>query len=184
MDVPLRKLIKLSVETSDNSATDIELRLIGGPIFLQQYLDSLGFAAIHQKDSEHTLHGDQKLQYRDYAEPTAMVALLRLFADHSPLNPEHTALLNTWMLEASTSSQRINGLLPAGTPVAHKTGSSGVEFGMIPATNDVGLITLPDGRRLAVAIFVTDAHADQATCEAVIARIAQATYGSAVAKAR
>ena len=85
VDVPLRKLIKLSVETSDNTATDIELRLIGGPTVLQQYLDSLGFTAIHQQDSEHTLHGDQKLQYRDYAEPTVMVALLRLLADHSPL---------------------------------------------------------------------------------------------------
>jgi len=184
VDVPLRKLIKLSVETSDNTATDIELRLIGGPTVLQQYLDSLGSTAIHQQDSEHTLHGDQKLQYRDYAEPAAMVALLRLFADHSPLDPDHTALLNTWMLEATSGPQRIKGLLPTGTPVAHKTGSSGEEFGMIPATNDVGLITLPDGRRLAVAIFVTDAHADQATCEAVIARIAQAIYGSAVAKAR
>jgi beta-lactamase class A len=184
VDVPLRKLIKLSVETSDNTATDIELRLIGGPTVLQQYLDSLGFSAIHQEDSEHTLHGDQKLQYRDYAEPAAMVALLRLFADHSPLDPEHTALLNTWMLEATSGPQRIKGLLPTGTPVAHKTGSSGEEFGMIPATNDVGLITLPDGRRLAVAIFVTDAHADQATCEAVIARIAQAIYGNAVKKAR
>jgi beta-lactamase class A len=184
VDVPLRKLIKLSVETSDNSATDIELRLIGGPDVLQQYLDSLGFTAIHQQDSEHTLHGDQRLQYRDYAEPTAMVALLRVLADHSPLDPEHTALLNTWMLEATSGPQRIKGLLPAGTPVAHKTGSSGEEFGMIPATNDVGLITLPDGRRLAVAIFVTDAHADQATCEAVIARIARAIYSGAVAKAR
>jgi beta-lactamase class A len=184
VDVPLRKLIKLSVETSDNTATDIELRLIGGPTVLQQYLDSLGSTAIHQQDSEHTLHGDQKLQYRDYAEPAAMVALLRLFADHSPLDPDHTALLNTWMLEATSGPQRIKGLLPTGTPVAHKTGSSGEEFGMIPATNDVGLITLPDGRRLAVAIFVTDAHADQATCEAVIARIAQAIYGSAVVKAR
>jgi beta-lactamase class A len=184
VDVPLRKLIKLSVETSDNSATDIELRLIGGPAVLQRYLDSLGFAAIHQQDSEHTLHGDQRLQYRDYAEPTAMVALLRLLADHSPLNPEHTALLNRWMLEATSGPQRIKGLLPAGTPVAHKTGSSGEEFGMIPATNDVGLITLADGRRLAIAIFVTNAHADQATCEAVIARIAQAIYGGAVPKAR
>ncbi len=180
VDVPLRKLIKLSVETSDNSATDIELRLIGGPSVLQQYLDSLGLTAIHQQDSEHTLHGDQKLQYRDYAEPAAMVALLRLLADHSPLNPEHTALLNTWMLEATSGPQRIKGLLPAGTPVAHKTGSSGEEFGMIPATNDVGLITLPDGRRLAIAIFVTDAHADQATCEKVIARIARAAYDAAV----
>ena len=182
VDVPLRKLIKLSVETSDNSATDIELRLIGGPAVLQQYLDSLGFAAIHQQDSEHTLHADQKLQYRDYAEPAAMVALLRLFADNSPLDPEHTALLNTWMLEATSGPKRIKGLLPAGTPVAHKTGSSGEEFGMIPATNDVGLITLPDGRRLAVAIFVTDAHADQATCEGVIARIAQAIYEAAITK--
>jgi beta-lactamase class A len=182
VDVPLRRLIQLSVEASDNTATDIELRLIGGPAVLQQYLDSLGFAAIHQEDSEHTMHGDQRLQYRDYAEPAAMVALLRLLADHSPLNPEHTALLNTWMLEARSGSRRINGLLPAGTPVAHKTGSSGEEFGMIPATNDVGLIALPDGRRLAVAVFVTDAHADQATCDAVIARIAEAIYGDAVAK--
>jgi beta-lactamase class A len=187
VDVPLRKIIKLTVETSDNTAADIQLRLIGGPAVLQQYLDSLGLSAIHQQDSEHTLHGDQKLQYRDYAEPAAMVALLRLLADHSPLSPEHTALLNTWMLEATSGPKRIKGLLPAGTPVAHKTGSSGEEFGMIPATNDVGLITLPDvagkpARRLAIAIFVTDAHADQATCEAVIARIAKAIYDDAVSK--
>ena len=158
VDVPVRELLKVMAEESDNIASDLLLRVIGGPGVLQQYLDSLGLA-IHQQDSEHTLHGDQRLQYRDYAEPAAMVALLRLFADHSPLTPEHTALLNTWMLEASSGPRRIRGLLPAGTPVAHKTGSSGEEFGIIPATNDVGLITLPDGRRLALAVFVTDAHA-------------------------
>ncbi len=182
VNVPLRKLLQLSVETSDNTATDIELRVIGGPAVLQQYLNSLGLTAIQQQDSEHTLHEDQKLQYRDYAEPSAMVALLRLLADHSPLHPEHTALLNTWLLEAVSGPQRIKGLLPPGTPVAHKTGSSGEEFGMIPATNDVGLITLPDGRRLAIAVFVADAHTDQAACEAVIARIARAVYDTAVAK--
>jgi beta-lactamase class A len=180
VDVPLRKIIKLTVETSDNTAADIQLRIIGGPAVLQQYLDSLGLTGIRQQDSEHTLHGDQKLQYRDYAEPAAMVALIRLLADHSPLSPEHTALLNTWMLEATSGPKRIKGLLPAGTPVAHKTGSSGDEFGMIPATNDVGLITLPDGRRLAIVIFVTGAHADQATCEAVIARIAKAIYDDVI----
>jgi beta-lactamase class A len=182
VDVPLRKIIKLTVETSDNTAADIQLRLIGGPAVLQQYLDSLGLGAIHQQDSEHTLHGDQKLQYRDYAEPAAMVVLLRLFADHSPLNPKHTALLNGWMLEASSGPKRIKGLLPADTPVAHKTGSSGLEWGIIPATNDVGLITLPDGRRLALAVFVIDAHADQDACEHVIAAIAKAIYDEALTK--
>jgi beta-lactamase class A len=182
VDVPLRKIIKLTVETSDNTAADIQLRLIGGPAVLQQYLNSLGLSAVHQQDSEHTLHGDQKLQYRDYAEPAAMVSLLRLFADHPPLNPEHTALLNGWMLEATSGSKRIKGLLPVGTPVAHKTGSSGVEWGIIPATNDVGLITLPDGRRLALAVFVTDAHANQDTCEHVIAAIAKEVYDEALAR--
>ena len=53
---------------------------------------------------------------------------------------------------------------------------------MIPATNDVGLITLPDGRRLALAVFVTDAHTDQDTCEHVIAAIAQEIYDEALTK--
>lgn len=182
VDVPLRKLIKLMAEESDNIAANLLLRVIGGPDALQQYLDSLGLSAIHQQDSEYTLYGDQKLQYRDYAEPAAMVTLLRLFADHSPLNPEHTALLNGWMLEANSGPKRIKGLLPAGTPVAHKTGSSGREWGMIPATNDVGLITLPDGQRLALAVFVTDAHADQNACEHVIAAIAREIYYETLAK--
>ncbi len=180
VDVPLRKLVELAVETSDNTATDIQLRLIGGPGVLQQYLDSLGLNAIHQEDSEHTLHSDQRLQYRDYAEPAAMVTLLRLFADHSPLNPAHTALLNGWLLEAKNGQGRMKAMLPAGTPVAHKTGSSGVEWGMIPATNDVGLISLPGGRRLALAVFVVNAHADQETCEHVIAAITQAIYNEAL----
>jgi beta-lactamase class A len=182
VDVPLNKLIKLMASESDNIAANILLRLIGGPDVLQQYLDSLGLSAIHQQDSEQTLHGDQKLQYRDYAEPAAMVALLRLFADHSPLSADHTVLLNGWMLESTSSPNRIKGLLPPGTPVAHKTGSSGVEWGMIPATNDVGLITLPDGRRLALAVFVTDAHADQETCEHVIAAIAREIYNEALSR--
>lgn len=182
VDVPVRKLVQLMATESDNIASNLLLRAIGGPDALDQYLDSLGLSAIHQQDSEYTLHGDQRLQYRDSAEPAAMVALLRLFADRSPLNPEDTALLNGWMLEAASGPERMKGLLPAGTPVAHKTGSSGVEWGMIPATNDVGLITLPDGRRLALAVFVTDAHAGQDACDHVIAAIAREIYDEAVSK--
>lgn len=58
----------------------------------------------------------------------------------------------------------------------HKTGSSGTRDGVTAATNDIGLITLPDGRRLAIAIFISDSKADDATRDAVIARIAKAAY--------
>ena len=111
----------------------------------------------------------------------ATVALLRLFADRSPLNAEHTKLLNGWMLATPSGPGRIKGLLPAGTPVAHKTGSSGTQHGFIPATNDIGLITLPDGRRLALAVYVIDAHASVDACEHTIATIARAIYDAALA---
>jgi len=182
IDIPLRTLLQLTASESDNIASNLLLRAIGGPTVLQQYIDSLGLSAIHQQDSEQTLHADQTLQYRNSAEPAAMVTLLRLFADPSPLTPANTALLNPWILETPTGPHRIRGLLPPGTPVAHKTGSSGEEWSRIPATNDVGLITLPNGQRLALAIFVTDAHANQDACDHTIATIAQAIYNQALAK--
>ena len=69
---------------------------------------------------------------------------------------------------------------PEGTQVAHKTGTSGYENGMAAATNDVGLIQLPDGRRLAIAVLVTDAKADETSVEHTIAAIARACYDAAV----
>lgn len=71
---------------------------------------------------------------------------------------------------------RLKGDLPEGTHVAHKSGSSDVDNGVAHATNDIGLITLPDGRQLAIAVFVTDSTADGATRNKVIARIAKAAY--------
>jgi beta-lactamase class A len=182
VDVPLRELMRLSVSLSDNVATDILLRLIGGPAEVQRSMDALGFPEIHVRDTEASMHDYESRQYRNDAEPKAMVGLLRLFADHSPLTPLHTKVLNEWMEGLVSSPKRIRGKLPEVTVVAHKSGSSGMEHGMAAATNDVGLITLPDGRRLAIAVFVTDAHADNDTIEAAIAGIARAVYDEAVAK--
>lgn len=44
------------------------------------------------------------------------------------------------------------------------------------ATNDVGIITLPDNRHLVIAVFVSNSTADEATREKVIARIARLAY--------
>ena len=80
----------------------------------------------------------------------------------------------------TTGPRRIKGLLPEGTVVAHKTGSSGVYGDIVPATNDVGVITLPDGRHLALVVFVTDAHEPEVTCEDAIGRVARAVWDAHV----
>jgi beta-lactamase class A len=82
-------------------------------------------------------------------------------------------------MEAASLTLRLKGDLPESVRVFHKTGTSGVHNGLAPATNDIGLVELPDGRRLAIAVFVTDSRADEATRERVIAEIGRAAYDAA-----
>jgi beta-lactamase class A len=180
VDVPLRELLRLAVSLSDNVAADIVLRVIGGPSVVTSYMKSIGVEGFHLEDGEHGLHDDAKAQYRNWFEPIGAVELLRRISDNSPLRDENTKLLQEWMQDTPTGPQEIKGELPAGTIVMHKTGHSGTVDGVASGTNDIGLITLPDGRRLAIAIFITDSKADDATRDAVMARIAKAAYDESV----
>jgi len=180
VDIPLRELLRLAVSLSDNSAADLVLRVIGGPEVVQRYMNSIGVDGFQLKDGERGLHGDVAAQYRNWFEPASAVKLLRRISDDSPLSVEHTTLLLAWMKETPTGAHRIKGELPEGTSVMHKSGTSGSGNGVAYATNDIGLIALPNGRRLAIAIFVTDAAADDDTRDAVIARIAKAAFDAAV----
>jgi beta-lactamase class A len=180
VDVPLRELLRLSSSLSDNAAADIIVRIVGGPAAVDGYIKTLGIEGFHLQDGEHELHRDPAAQYRNWFEPAGAVQLLRRLSGNSPLNPEHTALLLTWLAESPTGLHRIKGNLPPGTVVMHKTGTSGTSGGVTAATNDMGLITLPDGRRLAIAVFVTDSSAGETVRDAVIARIAKAAYQAAI----
>jgi len=181
VSIPLRRLLQLAVSLSDNVAADLVLRALGGTGVVNRYLEACGVRGFHLRDGEAALHRDTALQYRNWFEPAGAVQFLRLLSDRSPLTPEHTALLLEWMRDGAPGSARIKGLLPAGTAVMHKPGTSGTEHGLTAATNDIGLIALPDGRRLAIAVFVTDSTAPDAARDAVIARIARAAYDAALA---
>ena len=178
-DVPLRELLRLAASLSDNAAADTVLRVVGGPANVDTYIKSLGVQGFRLEDGEHALHRDASAQYRNWLEPAGAVQLLRRLSDNSPLTTEHTHLLLGWMKDSPTGPHRMRAGLPPGTIVMHKTGTSGVKDGVASATNDIGLITLPDKRRLALAVFVTDSRADETTREAVMARIAKAVYSAA-----
>jgi beta-lactamase class A len=101
---------------------------------------------------------------------------LRAVQEGRGLSASSRALLLQFMTQCATGPHRLKGLLPADTQVAHKTGTSGTVAGVTAATNDVGLITLPDGRHLAIAVFVSDSPADETTREAVIAKMSLAAW--------
>ena len=61
------------------------------------------------------------------------------------------------LYRTSTGLNKIVEQLPKSAKVAHKTGSSGKNNeGLTGAENDIAIITLPNGKTYAIAIFVSD----------------------------
>lgn len=172
----VEELLRLMVSESDNTASDALLRLTGSSSAVMSYLNELRIKEIVVMNYEKELHADWKAQYRNYATPEAAVELLRAIHERRGISESNRALLLKFMTESPTGPNRLKGLLPAGTIVAHKTGTSGTEKNFTPATNDIGIINLPNGRHLAIAVFVSDSSADQTTREETIAKIARAAW--------
>lgn len=172
----VRELLRLMVSESDNTASDALLKLAGGAEAVMSYLGGLGIKEIIVADTEREFARNNQAQYRNWAAPEAAVDLLRALHERRGLSEQSREMLLQFMIESPTGAKRLKGQLPAGAVVAHKTGTSGTAGGITAATNDIGIITLPDGRHLAVAVFVSDSTADEATREEVIAGIARAAW--------
>jgi len=110
-----------------------------------------------------------------------MAGLLRALQEGKGLSASSRRRLLGLMTAGKTGTGRIKGLLPTGTVVAHKMGSSGTVNGLTRATNDVGLVLLPDGRHLAVVVFVSATKANEATWDAVIAKTARTAWNDRAA---
>ncbi len=176
----VEELVRAMVSESDSTACDALLRLIGGPSVVMRFLRSIGIDGIRVADRERAMGRNRQLQYRNHATPDAMVALLIALNEGRGLSRPSRDRILRWMTESTTGPNRLKKLLPAGTVVAHKTGTGGTWRGVAPATNDVGIIILPDLRHLAIAVFVSDAHADMDVREHVIAQIAKAAWERSV----
>lgn len=146
---PAMKVIELMIVHSDNLATDQLLAALGGPIAIQQWLGTHQIPGIRMDRTIAQLLRDRGhlADSKDVATPVAMVTLLSKLDEGTILTtPSRTFLFNL-MSRCATGTRRIRALLPAGTRVEDKTGT------LDGITNDVGFITMPDGRRLAVAVF-------------------------------
>jgi beta-lactamase class A len=134
---------------SDNHATDMLIRNLGGPAKIQEWLDQRGITGLRiDRNIASLLAAKRDLwDVRDSSSPKAMVELLRRLDSGTLLKPQSKSYLLRLMAQCQTGKNRMRALLPDGTRVEHKTGT------LNGYTSDVGFITLPNGRRLAVAFF-------------------------------
>ncbi|GAB3247293.1 class A beta-lactamase [Larkinella harenae] len=176
VELTLAELLRFMASESDGTACDVLLNVLGGPAKVTEYLRSLSINGIRVATTEKEMGTSETVQYRNWSSPESMVRLLTVFHQEKKLSATSSALLRRLLTETPTGPRRLKGSLPPGTVVAHKTGSSRTFDGFTRATNDVGIITLPTGQHLAIAVFVADSKASDGDRESVIAEIAQAVW--------
>jgi metallo-beta-lactamase class B len=175
------RLLEVMIGDSNNAATDVILRRLGGPREVTAYLERVGFGTIRVDRTLRERFADTPApagapDERDTTTPNAMARLLADLAKAKLLTGPSRARLLGIMTASKVFPDRLPGLLPAGTQVAHKSGTwTGT------AVNDVGIVTLPNGDHLAIAVLIAGSKRPLAQQERTIAEIARAAHGAATA---
>lgn len=204
--ISLHNLLLMMLQESDNTSTDILLRLIGGPSAVMTMLRAAKIKSLHvnryfydilcawdgvkhnpkirptlseykiieDKVSQATL---QKIRAnfgadkKDVTTPQAMTELLVKLFNRKLLNEHYTKLLLSIMYGCKRGQLRLMGLLPEGTPIAHKTGT------LTGHVSNVGIITLPHKLgHFAISAYIKDSPKPQLFNERILAEVGRTVY--------
>ena len=199
--------IELMLTQSDNSAADLLFAEVGGPTAVQRWLDGHGMNGIHVdrdiaalllddtglprtpgasdvqslRDADHLPRlTDAQLDAaarrfdadtRDTATPLGMARLLAALDLGKLVSADSRKRLLDTLSRTRTGADRLRAGLPKGTRVEHKTGT------LRGISADVGLVTMPSGRRFAIAAF-TQGISDPKARSTMIASAAHAVFDS------
>jgi beta-lactamase class A len=175
-------LIEAMLANGDNTATDVLLGELGGPDALQTFLDKLGTHGFRYRKSEADAYADAHAG-RTFARgadnagtPSGVADLLAELVQVHYLSLGSTNEMLSMLLATQSGSEGLAAGLPPGASLAHEAGSGYPVDGVTGATNDAGILTLPDGRRIVIVAFLASARGDAAERNAVLARVARAAY--------
>ena len=206
LSVSVHNLLEIMLLISDNTATDVLMKKVGDGA-VNSRMKSLGIDGIQVDRTTSRLIGDYlgiddmpsaagrtwadyqalvdalpegaaeaavaafEADPQDTSTPRAMAQLLAKIWSRDALSEDSSALLIDIMERCETGEGRLKGRLPEGTVVAHKTGTIG------RTTNDVGIVTLPDGAgHVIVVAFVKDSDEPIPVRERAIAEATRAAH--------
>lgn len=170
VELTIKELIVYTISYSDNLACDVLFERLGGTKSVNNFIQKKGFPYIIIKNTEREIGKDISLIYENSSTPFEMCRLLQQFSEKKLLHDSSTAFLLECMTTNYTSSARLKGLVSSECSVAHKTGTS-VSDSLIYACNDVGIVSFPHGKKLAISVFTMNAKETYAASENIIAKI-------------
>jgi beta-lactamase class A len=168
-DLPVAALCEAMITLSDNTAANLLLESLGGPMAITAYARSLGDELTRLDRNEPDLNEAAPGDPRDTTTPAAMAKNLMVLSTGAALPVSSREQLNGWLTDCKTGGARIRAGLPGSWRVGDKTGSGGHG-----SSNDVAVIW-PDGRPpIVIASYLTEAAGDNEKRNAVHAAVGRA----------
>lgn len=115
---------------------------------------------------------------RDTATPRGMLGFLRRLEAGELLLPASSRRLLAIMAASPRAPDRLKAGFPKDAVFAHKPGTSATDQGLNAAFNDVGILTLADKRRYAVAAFLSGSTATEPARAALLADVGKVIAAS------
>jgi beta-lactamase class A len=164
----LGNLCAAAIEQSDNTAGNLLLGTIGGPVGLTSFLRALGDETTRldrmEPDLNTAIPGDE----RDTTTPAAMRDDLVRLLTGDVLSPASRHQLETWLTRNETGAQMIRARVPTSWRVGDKTGR-----GANGATNDVAVLRPPNRPPIFLAIYSVGSTTTASKRTATIAEVAR-----------
>lgn len=144
----ISELCKAAIMFSDNTATNLIMKKLGGPSAVTAFARSIGDNTFRLDHWEPELNSNPN-NVQDSSTPAAMQKSLQKLALGNILASPQRKQLVAWMKGNTTGDARIRAGAPKGWVVADKTGS-GSDYGI---ANDIAIIWPPNDAPIVVAIY-------------------------------
>lgn len=159
----ISELCAAAVMYSDNAATNLLIKKLGGPEAVTTFARSIGDIAFRLDDWEPKLNSNPD-DLHDTSTPAATEKSLQQLALGNALAIPQREQLVTWMKGNTTGNNRIRAGVPKGWIVADKTGSG--DYGI---TNDIGIIWPPKCAPIVVVMYFVQNKKDAPHREDILA---------------
>jgi beta-lactamase class A len=164
------ELNEASIQHSDNTAANLLLDAIGGPMALTGYLRSIGDKTTRLDRNEPALNSNVAGDLRDTTTPDAMAQTLRKLLMSDVLTPASREQLKVWMFGNLTGDAKLRAGFDQFWIVGDKTGS-----GDNGASNDVAIVFPRGVAPFIISVYTTGSSASSEAKNAVIADVARIT---------
>jgi beta-lactamase class A len=165
----LAAICAAAITLSDNTAGNVMLASLGGPLAVTAYARSLGDRATRLDRTETALNEAAPGDPRDTTTPKAMLGDLKAVLVGDALTVRSKDQLAAWLIANKTGDSRLRAGLPNDWRVGDKTGSCNAG-----TANDVAIAWPPDRAPILIAAYLTESTASREAQNAALADVGRA----------